>query len=62
MHFDSFAAVLSMEGHGPYVWAAYGVTFLVLLVLQRIGVSRERRIMQQVESIQRRRAAREESH
>lgn len=61
MHFDSFAAVISMEGHGPYVWAAYSVTFLVLLVLQRMGVSRERRILRQIVAIQRRRAAREES-
>ena len=57
MQFDSFASALAMEGHGPYVWAAYGVTFLVLLALQRIGVWRERRVFRQVTAVQRRRAA-----
>ena len=61
MQFDSLAAALAMEGHGPYVWACYGVTFLVLLVLQRIGVRRDRQILRRVAELQRRRAAREES-
>ncbi|PSF06153.1 heme exporter protein CcmD [Marinobacter fuscus] len=30
MAFDSFSAFLAMEGHGPYVWACYGV-FAILL-------------------------------
>lgn len=33
MYFESFAALWAMEGHGPYVWSAYGVTFMVLLAL-----------------------------
>ena len=31
MQFDSITAFLHMGGHGAYVWAAYGVTFTVLL-------------------------------
>jgi len=31
MAFDSFGAFLSMEGHGPYVWACY-ITFFAVLV------------------------------
>lgn len=33
MYFESFSALWAMEGHGPYVWSAYGVTFMVLLLL-----------------------------
>lgn len=32
MQFDSLAALLQMGGHGPYVWSAYGISLLVLLV------------------------------
>lgn len=32
MKFDSFAALLSMDGHGGYVWAAYGITLLVIVI------------------------------
>ena len=30
MRFDSLAAFISMDGHGLYIWAAYGITVLVL--------------------------------
>lgn len=28
--FDSLAAFFAMGGHGPYVWAAYGMGLLVM--------------------------------
>ncbi len=31
MAFESFADFLAMGKHGPYVWAAYGVTFAIVL-------------------------------
>ena len=31
MFFDSFADFLAMGKHAPYVWSAYGVTFVVVL-------------------------------
>ncbi|MBO6556781.1 MAG: heme exporter protein CcmD [Pseudomonadales bacterium] len=31
MRFDSFEAFLHMDGHGLFIWAAYGITFIVLL-------------------------------
>lgn len=61
MQFDSFASAMAMDGHGPYVWAAYGVTFLVLLILQRLGVRKERQVLKRVSDIQRRRFASEET-
>ena len=32
MRFDSFQAFLQMDGHGLFVWAAYGITWLLLLL------------------------------
>ncbi len=33
MQFDSFAAAVTMGGHGGFVWAAYAITFVVILVM-----------------------------
>ncbi|MEM8594035.1 MAG: heme exporter protein CcmD [Pseudomonadota bacterium] len=33
MYFDSIQALLHMDGHGPYVWACYGMGALVFLGL-----------------------------
>lgn len=33
MYFSSFTELFSMAGHGPYVWAAYAITFVVLSLL-----------------------------
>lgn len=33
MAFDSFGALLWMEGHGPYVWVCYGVFFVLIVGL-----------------------------
>ncbi len=41
MAFDSFAAFVSMEGHGPYVWACY-ITFFVVLVQLMVWSYRRR--------------------
>ncbi|AFP29974.1 MULTISPECIES: heme exporter protein CcmD [Marinobacter] len=41
MAFDSFGAFLAMEGHGPYVWASYGVFFVLMAVLM-VGSYRRR--------------------
>lgn len=32
MKFDTLSAFLLMDGHGTYVWAAYGITILVVLI------------------------------
>ena len=33
MQFDSFSAAVTMGGHGGFVWAAYAITFVVILVM-----------------------------
>lgn len=30
MRFDSLSEFMSMAGHGPYVWSAYAIAFVVL--------------------------------
>lgn len=41
MAFDSFSAFLAMEGHGPYVWACYGM-FSVLMAVLMVSSYRRR--------------------
>jgi heme exporter protein D len=31
--FESIADFIAMNGHGPYVWASYAITFAVLFFL-----------------------------
>lgn len=65
--FAGFAEFLAMNGHGPYVWAAYGVTFLALigLVVQPLlrrrrlqaELRRQQRIQQRRQSVEKKRVA-----
>lgn len=48
MYFDSFAAALAMDGHGPYVWSAYALTLTVLTVLVLLPVFRKRRLLREL--------------
>jgi len=47
MYFDSFQALLHMDGHGPYVWAAYGITLSVMLALVWTPIKRQRDFFRQ---------------
>ncbi len=38
MAFDSFSALIVMEGHGPYVWACYAVFFVLMAVMMIASV------------------------
>ena len=31
MYFDSWSDFFAMGGHGPYVWSAYGIAFVVII-------------------------------
>ncbi len=33
MYFESMAELWAMAGHGPFVWSAYAITFVVILAL-----------------------------
>ncbi|MBB3190758.1 heme exporter protein CcmD [Halomonas cerina] len=45
MAFDSLAAFLAMGGHGPYVWAAYGATAVLLVGVVAHARLERRRLM-----------------
>lgn len=65
--FAGLAGFLAMNGHGPYVWIAYGVTFLALagLVVQprlrrrrlQVELKRQQRIQQRRQSVEKKRVA-----
>lgn len=46
MAFESFSAFLVMEGHGPYVWACYGVFFLLMIAMMVWSVRRRRAVIE----------------
>jgi heme exporter protein D len=48
MYFDSLEALLHMDGHGPYVWAAYAITCVVLLSMLSLPRRRARQQLQQL--------------
>ena len=48
MYFESFQAVLEMEGHGAFVWAAYAITTAVLALILVLPRRRARRALLQV--------------
>lgn len=56
MAFESFSALVYMEGHGPYVWTCYGAFFLLLglltwfSVLERRQLVRAQRFQHQVQT------------
>ena len=42
--FDSLASFLVMNGHGPYVWASYGVALAVLATLAIVPILRQKKM------------------
>jgi len=57
MYFDSVSAALNMEGHGAFVWSAYGITFLVRAFMLLQPLLRGRHLAQVIRAEQRRQAA-----
>ncbi|MEE4146912.1 MAG: heme exporter protein CcmD [Halieaceae bacterium] len=54
MYFDSLNAVLTMDGHGGYVWSAYAISLLVLALLLRAPWRRQRALLRQLAGEQKR--------
>lgn len=46
MQWHSVSEFLSMDGYGLYIWGAYGVTLLCMLVEPGLAVWRRRRAWQ----------------
>jgi len=49
LYFESIAALIAMEGHGPFVWSSYAVALLVIVGLLMVPVRRERRLRRQLQ-------------
>ncbi|MDP1539726.1 MAG: heme exporter protein CcmD [Moraxellaceae bacterium] len=47
MKFDSLAELIAMEGHGVYVWSAYGLFFLAFTLLVVLSASQHKRWLSQ---------------
>lgn len=50
--FETFADFIAMNGHGPFVWAAYGITFAALIVLLLSPVLQKKTFIKQQQKLQ----------
>jgi heme exporter protein D len=57
MYFDSISAVWHMDGHGVYVWLAYALTTLPLILMVWFPIRRIRQHWRWLQAEQRRHAA-----
>lgn len=57
MYFESLSDALTMAGHGPYVWASYGITLAVLAALVINPIQRQRSALRAIAAEVRRRDA-----
>ena len=48
MYFDSIEALLSMDGHGGFVWTAYLITMVVIAGILIAPVRRKKKFLQQL--------------
>jgi len=48
MYFDSVHALLTMDGHGVYVWSAYLVTITVIATTLLVPRYRRKRLLQRL--------------
>lgn len=55
--FQSLADLIYMSGHGPYVWACYGIGLLVVAYLLISPVRQKKKFMRQLRSQYARQAA-----
>ena len=53
MQFSTLSEVIHMGGHGPYVWSAYAVSLVALLLLAYLPRRKQRRLLRRVVEQQR---------
>lgn len=49
MYFESLAAALAMDGHGVFVWSAYLITLVVIVVMLYGPRHREKQLLRRLE-------------
>jgi heme exporter protein D len=47
MYFDTLQDAIFMNGHGTFVWAAYAISFVVLIGLLLTPISKTRRFLRE---------------
>ncbi|WP_159653501.1 heme exporter protein CcmD [Vibrio atypicus] len=50
MHFESLSDFFAMGGYAGYVWSAFGITFLSMLILLIVSVRRGKALLNEVQS------------
>ncbi|EGU4186243.1 TPA: heme exporter protein CcmD [Vibrio parahaemolyticus] len=50
MHFESLSDFFSMGGYASYVWSAFGITFLSMLILLITSLRRGDALMKEVKA------------
>ncbi|EHK2871805.1 heme exporter protein CcmD [Vibrio parahaemolyticus] len=50
MHFESLSDFLAMGGYASYVWSAFGITFLSMLILLITSLRRGDALMKEVKA------------
>ncbi|WP_299686142.1 heme exporter protein CcmD [uncultured Vibrio sp.] len=50
MYFESLSDFFAMGGYAPYVWSAFGITFLAMLVLLVVSVRRGKQLLNEVQA------------
>ncbi|GAA5646575.1 MULTISPECIES: heme exporter protein CcmD [Vibrio] len=50
MHFESLSDFFAMGGYAGYVWSAFGITFLALLILLLVSLRRGQRLLRDVQA------------
>ncbi|CAH1546555.1 MULTISPECIES: heme exporter protein CcmD [Vibrio] len=50
MHFESLSELFAMGGYASYVWSAFGITFLSMLILLISSVRRGDALLKEVQA------------
>ena len=50
MHFDSLSELFAMGGYAGYVWSAFGITFLSMLILMIASIRRGDALLKEVKA------------
>ncbi|GEM74360.1 heme exporter protein CcmD [Vibrio sagamiensis] len=48
MHFESLSDLFNMGGYAAYVWSAFAITFLSMLILAGVSIRRSRTLFKEV--------------
>ncbi len=50
MYFESFSDFFAMGGYASYVWSAFGITFLSMIILLVVSVRRGKQLLTEVQA------------